>query len=192
AFPLYDSKRQVEEAVFTHKIPYLAHFEGSVRGLRPGAPVEFRGIQIGRVTDVRMELDPKTFAVHIPVTFDIEPERIHLLGEVSDLPPYQGMAALVRRGLRAQLQSGNLLTGELMVALDFHPEAPASELRMGGVYPEIPTVPTDIEQITKSVNQVLDKLASARIPELVDELRAVVISLNGLVSSPETSGTLVA
>src|SRR5215831_4261261 len=164
AFPLYDSKRQVEEAVFTHKIPYLAYFEGSVRGLRPGAPVEFRGIQIGRVTDIKMELDPKTFAVHIPVTFDIEPERIHLLGEVSDLPPYQGMAALVRRGLRAQLQSGNLLTGELMVALDFHPEAPASELRMGGVYPEIPTVPTDIEQITKSVNQVLDKLASAPYP----------------------------
>ena len=192
SFALYGTKHQVEEAAFTHKIPYVAYFEGSVRGLRAGAPVEFRGIQIGRVTAVKMELDPNTFTVRIPVTFDVEPERIHLEGKTSNLPPYQAMATLVRRGLRAELQSGNLLTGELMVALDFHPEAPAAELRTGGAYPEIPTVPTDIEQITKSVNQVLDKLASARIPELVDELRAVVSSFSGLVSSPDTSEALVA
>src|SRR5262249_21289954 len=157
---------------------------GSVGGLHPGAPLEFRGIKVGQVTDVRLEFDPKTLKARIPVTFDFEPDRVHLLEGDQPLKPYAGMAALIRSGLRAQLQSGNLLTGELLVTLDFHPEAPPAELRMGGVYPEIPTVPTDIEQITRSVNQVLNSLASAHIPELVDELRMVVNGLNGLVSSP--------
>jgi paraquat-inducible protein B len=192
AFQLFGSKRAVEESVYTRKVPYLAYFEGSVAGLRPGAPVEFRGIKVGRVTDVKMVLDPKTFTVRIPVTFEIEPDRLQLTAGEQEPPPYEGMAALIRHGLRAKLQSGNLLTGELLVALDFHPEGPPAELRMGGVYPEIPTVPTDIEQITRSVNQVLDKVASARIPELVDELRAVVGDINKLVSSPDTAGTLVA
>jgi len=192
AFALHASKRAVEESVYTRKVPYVAFFEGSVGGLHPGAAVEFRGIRVGSVTDVKMVLDPKTFTIRIPVTFDIEPDRVQLSAGEQTPPPYQGMAALIRHGLRAQLESGNLLTGELVVALDFHPEAPVAELRMGGAYPEIPTVPTDIEQIRKSVNQVLDKVASAHIPELVDELRVVVSSLNGLVSSPETAGTLLA
>jgi paraquat-inducible protein B len=192
AFTLHASKRAVEESVYTRKVPFVAYFEGSVGGLHPGAAVEFRGIRVGSVTDVKIVLDPKTFTIRIPVTFDIEPDRVQLSAGEQASRGYQGMEALIRHGLRAQLQSGNLLTGDLVVDLDFHPEAPAAELRMGGVYPEIPTVPTDIEKITKSVNQVLDKVASAHIPELVDELRAVVSSLNGLVSSPDTAGALLA
>jgi paraquat-inducible protein B len=192
SFALFPSKRAVEESVYTRKVPYIAYFEGSVGGLRQGAPVEFRGIKIGQVTDVRLMLDPKTFTARIPVTFELEPDRVQLTAGAQQPAPYVGMAALIRHGLRAQLQSGNLLTGELVVALDLHPEAPPAELRMGGTYPEIPTMPTDIEQITRSVNQVLDKFANAHIPELVDELRAVVNGLNGLISSPDTTGTLAA
>ena len=63
------------EAGFTQHIPYLVHFDGSVRGLRAGAPVEFRGIRVGTVTDVRLEIDAKQDTVRIPVTLAIEPQR---------------------------------------------------------------------------------------------------------------------
>ena len=191
-FRLFASRRQIDEAAFTKKIPFMAYFNGSVRGLRPGAPVEFRGIRVGRVTDVRMVLDSKTFDLSSPVSFEIEPGHVEIRGAAPGLARYQGMAQFVRRGLRAQLKSGNILTGELLVALDFHPEAPAGELRMGGVYPEIPTVPADMEEIARSVNEVLGKIASAPIPELLEEVRSVVAKLDALVGSPEAAGTLIA
>ncbi|HXV26229.1 MAG TPA: MlaD family protein [Alphaproteobacteria bacterium] len=191
-FRLFSSKRQVAESAYTLKIPYLAHFRGSVRGLRAGSPVEFRGVKVGRVTDVRLVLDPSDFELHIPVTFDIEPGHIEVRGSAARMEPYQGMAEMVRKGLRAQLKSGNILTGETVIALDFHPDVPAGELRMGGVYPEIPTVPTEIEELTRSVNEVLGKIAQAPIPELVEEVRGVVGKLDGLVGSPEMTGALLA
>jgi paraquat-inducible protein B len=122
-FPLFASLRDVTEAGYTQRIPYLVHFDGSVRGLRAGAPVEFRGIRIGSVTDVRLELDARSDSVRIPVTIEIEPQRIAVVQGTADAQPYEVMAALVERGLRAQLKSGNLLTGELLVDLDFHPTA---------------------------------------------------------------------
>ncbi len=191
-FSLFSSKRLVAESAYTLKIPYLAHFGGSVRGLRAGSPVEFRGVKVGRVTNVRLVLDPSDFELLIPVTFDIEPGHIEVRGSASSVKPYQGMAELVRKGLRAQLKSGNILTGETVIALDFHPDVPADELRMGGVYPEIPTVPTEIEEITRSVNEVLTKIAQTPIPELVEEVRGVIGRLDALVGSPEAMGTLLA
>jgi paraquat-inducible protein B len=100
---------------------------------------------------------------------------------------------MVQQGLRAQLKSGSLLTGELVVDLGFHPEAAPAELRMDArPHPEIPSVPAELEAITSSVNQVLSKIAGAQIPELVADLRHTVQGLNSLVSSPEIMGTLKA
>jgi paraquat-inducible protein B len=78
AFPLYASFHAVTAADYTEKIPYLVEFDGSVRGLRAGAPVEFRGIRVGSVTDVRLEIDPAKDTVRIPVTLDIEPQRLDI------------------------------------------------------------------------------------------------------------------
>ena len=108
-FPLFASLHAVTEADYTQRIPYLVHFDGSVRGLRAGAPVEFRGIRVGTVTDVRLEIDPAQDTVRIPVTLEIEPQRFVERGAGEER--YAVMAALVERGLRAQLKSGNLLTG---------------------------------------------------------------------------------
>ena len=87
------------------------------------------------------------------------------------------------QGLRAQLESGNLLTGELVVELAFHPEAPPAGLGAGaGPYPEIPSVPADLEPIKRSVNDVLDKLASLPIDRLVGRLDQTVQGINGLTT----------
>ena len=155
-FPLFASLRAVTEAGYTEKIPYLVHFDGSVRGLRAGAPVEFRGIRVGTVTDVRLEIDPKQDSVRIPVTLEIEPQRIGIERGPGD-ERYVVMAALVERGLRAQLKSGNLLTGELLVDLDFHPDSPPAKLDRSGTYPEIPSVPAGLEALEASVTDRLDQ-----------------------------------
>jgi paraquat-inducible protein B len=192
-FPLYENRRKVDEPVFTTRVPYLAHFTGSVRGLRAGAPVEFAGIQVGSVTDVRLVYDVDTKSLGVPVAFEIEPERVGVRGARPEMVPHALMRGLVQQGLRAQLKSGNLLTGELVVDLGFHPEAAPAELRTDtGGHPEIPSVPAELEAITSSVNQVLSKIVDAQIPELVADLRHTVQGLDRLVSSPETLGTLTA
>ena len=150
-FPLFENFRAVTESRFTDKVPYLVYFDGSVRGLRAGAPVEFRGMRIGSVTDVALEIDPKQEAVRIPVTIDIEPQRISMPSDEAQPEPYATMAALVERGLRAQLKSGNLLTGELLVDLDFHPDSAPAKLDTSGQYPRIPSVPTQLEVLTASI-----------------------------------------
>ena len=91
-----------------------------------------------------------------------------------------------KRGLRAQLKQGNLLTGELYVALDFHPNAPEAELDMNAQHPVIPSVPTDIEALTASVSGILDKLAALPLEELITDLRSTTQSINALASSPGT------
>ena len=186
AFPLFASFREVTEAGYTEKIPYLVQFDGSVRGLRAGAPVEFRGIRLGSVTDVRLEIDQAHDSVRIPVTLDIEPQRFGIERGAAGAQPYAVMAALVERGLRAQLKSGNLLTGELMVDLDFHPESPPAQLDRSGAYPRIPAVPAQLEALEASVTAVLNKLAALPLPELVDDLRRTVEGIDALVSSPDT------
>ena len=190
-FPLFESFASVGEAQFTEKIPYLVSFDGSVRGLSPGAPVEFRGIKVGRVTDISLVAEPETGSVRIPVAIEIEPQRVGMEGDMSDVQPFEMMTALVDRGLRAQLRQGNLLTGELYVSLDFHPEAPEAELDMRAKYPLIPSVPTDIEVLTASVTGILDKLAGLPLEDLVTDLRNTVQSINALASSDDT-GQIVA
>jgi paraquat-inducible protein B len=184
SFPLFASLNAVTEAGYTEQIPYLVHFDGSVRGLRAGAPVEFRGIRVGSVTDVRLEFVKD--AVRIPVTLEIEPQRFGVKLSAATAQPYATMATLVERGLRAQLASANLLTGELLVDLDFHPGSPPATLDRSGAYPEIPSVPAELEAMTASVSAALSKLAALPLPELVADLRQTIESVDALVSSPDT------
>jgi paraquat-inducible protein B len=166
----------------------VVYFDGSVRGLRPGAPVEFRGMRVGSVTDVRLELDPKQDTVRIPVTLGIEPQRIAVSDRAGDTEPYVAMAALVERGLRAQLKSGNLLTGELLVDLDFHPGNPPATLDQSGEVPRIPSVPTQFEVLTASLTEILNQLAALPLPELIADLRRTAQSIEDLASSSDTKG----
>ena len=99
SFPLFDSFGSVTESRYTKKLLYEVYFDGSVRGLRAGAPVEFRGMRIGSVTDVRLEIDPTQETVRIPVTFGIEPERIIMVGGTLAGERYAMMSSLVARGL---------------------------------------------------------------------------------------------
>src|SRR5919108_4005427 len=178
-FTLYDSYDAVTQAGYTTKVPYLIQFDESVRGLSPGAPVEFRGMRVGTVSDVGLQIDVATESIRIPVTIEIEPQRIQFTGtdDVEALikeSPYALMEKLVERGLRAQLQPGNLLTGQMLVDLGFHPNAAPANLDRSGEYPEIPSVPSEIDALTASASGILTELAALPLNELVQDLRSTV------------------
>jgi paraquat-inducible protein B len=184
-FQLYPNRTAMGEADFFEKFPFLMYFNGSVRGLEKGAPVEFRGIRVGSVTDVEMLIDIQAKTVQIPVHIVIEPQRVKRIGTPFK-DAYEGINALVEKGMRGQLKVGNLLTGQLYVSLDFYPDLPrATLIRRKGEPPEIPTVPTELEEITRSVSLVLERLASLPLEGLVEDARKMTQAIERLAATPD-------
>lgn len=189
-FRLYDTEDAIEEAVFAETFRWIAYFDGSVRGLSKGAPVEFKGIRIGEVVDVRLVFERSSGQHRIPVLLDIEPERVSVTGEgtvgrtINRDQHLTDMNRLIAAGLRARLKGGNLITGQLLVDLDFFPDEDAM-MRGTGDIPEIPTVPRSIEEITQSVTALLDKIQGLPLNELTESLTNTAKSVETLVSSDE-------
>lgn len=160
---------------------YVIYFSGSVTGLNVGAPVNFRGVRIGTVTAVEVELDVASSGIRTPIFVEIDQTKFRTVGgpvEEQDLDRI--LDDLVERGLRAQLLSESLVTGLKAVEFDFFPNTPAelSGAEAAAGVRELPTVPSDIEQLTA-------ELKGLPIAELADSSRDVMDGLSRLVSSPE-------
>ena len=189
-FTLYDSIDSIQEKAFTKKIIFILFFEGSVRGLNVDAPVEFKGIKVGSVVDIRLEFDSTDTSFRIPVLIEVEPERIIERVEGKVTSPYKTLKKLVDRGLRARLQTGSLLTGQLFVELDMHPDTPVQLVYEGGSYPELPTIPASLEQMTTSVKNILAKLEELDLDKVVAEMLGILEGANKLINAPELIGTV--
>jgi len=182
-FQLYSSYDDIAEAGYTQKVQYLLNFTGSVGGLEPGAPVTFRGMKIGSVQSLELEIDTSDYSVRVPVMIEIQPERAHIVGEDENSPSRDRMEQFIEKGLRAQLRSGSILTGSLLVALDFFPnDPPAKMVEVDGNF-VIPTVPSTIEQLTEKASVFFNKIADAPVAELIVELRNTVKSVDVLLTS---------
>ena len=124
-FTLHDSYESIHEGSYTRKIRFVLFFDGSVRGLNIGAPVEFEGIKVGSVVNLHLEYDPRDASFKIPVVIEIELERVVVRGDGKAPPPSETLQILVSQGLRARLGTGSLLTGKLFVELLMRPDMPA-------------------------------------------------------------------
>lgn len=184
-FTLYDDRRSIQEHAYTSKARFVLYFDESVRGLAVGAPVEFKGIKIGQVTGIRLEYEPKAAAFRIPVVIDIEPERVVERGAGLRAAPQAAFQALVKRGLRARLETGNLLTGQMFVALDMHPKTPVRLARDGGPYPELPTIPASVGQMTASLESILAKLDRIDLEGIGSNLKGTLAGTNRIANAPE-------
>ena len=183
-FELYPDKDAALSTPYGPQVGYQIYFGGSVRGVDVGTPVELLGIRVGRVTDVRLE--GEAGHLQVPVTLALDPERVLLhQGEL----PTEGqklqqstdaqMEMLVARGLRAELQTGSLLTGTKIVTLAFHPHAAKARLAFGGKYPVIPSIPgSGFDDMTESATRLLA------------DARNLVQGANQVLRSPELTGTL--
>ncbi len=174
--------------LLTEKNLYVMYFGGSVTGLQLGSPVSFRGVRIGSVSDIRVEYDPADASIRTPVFIEIEPDRILTIGdpgaalERRDDDARELVELLVERGLRGQLQTQSMVTGQLAIELDFHPDTPLERSGFDTEVPELPTVPSTLEQLTKTITEL-------PIEELVNSLLATVKSLEGLLGSAELQQT---
>jgi paraquat-inducible protein B len=175
-FPLYANRADAEQRHFTRTVAWLLRFDQSVRGLKAGAPVEFRGIEVGKVTDIRLEFDRDNARFRIPVRIAIEPERFMELGAGEKLRN-EVVDRLVASGLRAQLRTGNLLTGQLIVSLDIFENAKPAQVAWNGPIPELPTIPTPIEEITGNLTRLVERLGQLPVEQIGRELRASLESL---------------
>jgi len=184
-FSLYANYDEIIEKAYTRKMRFVVFFDSSVRGLEPGAPVEFKGIRVGSVAEVSLEFDSKDITFQIPVIIELEPERIVDRAQSEGHSAYQTVKTLIERGLRAQLQTGSLLTGKLYVALDMHPESPLTlTADNSSPLPEIPSMPGGFDQITTSLTSILGKLEKVQTDKIGDELLGLMQGANGMVNSP--------
>jgi len=189
-FTLYSNRDAAEKKDYAEKKLFLLNFDTSVRGLFPGAPVEFRGIQIGEVIDLKLEYDANKKSFEIPVLIVIEPGRLNMKKNTTPKDPEKVIDFLIAKGLHAQLKTGNLVTGQQYVALDFFPNAEPKRITYQGDYPIIPTLPTQIEEIASKVGQFITKLDKLPIEQIGKDLKDTVQGARRIANSPEIGETL--
>jgi len=188
-FKLHESYKSIWEN-FTHKFKYTLYFDGSLRGLNAGAPVEFRGTQVGSVKDITLQYNTVTNQLQTPVLIEIEPQRLQVVGGGGVPDPQQIVeiiSGFVQKGLRAQLKTRSLLTGQLFVEFEFHPEIPARIVGGNEKYPELPTIPNTIDSLQSDLARAANKMVPliSRIDETLEQTQKTLAALKGAMA-PES------
>jgi paraquat-inducible protein B len=165
---------------------WVAFFPGSVKGLNVGSPVVFRGVQVGQVTAIKVNFDPSELSINIPVMFETDPDRFRTIGPQTISDDAELHRALISQGLRAQLQLQSLVTGQLMINMDFFPETP---VKMFGVenaelgadvkpWWEIPTISTTLQDLEQALGQIDFK-------DITDDIKRAMDGIAKLATSPD-------
>ncbi|MCB1729728.1 MAG: intermembrane transport protein PqiB [Halieaceae bacterium] len=183
-YKLNASYAELEEDPFQYRAYFITRFSQSLRGLEPGAPVEYRGIQIGRVDRILMKelAIGKNVATGspIPVLIYLEPGRLGV-GDSPELIEFMRRTVQngLRTGLRASLQTGSLLTGKMYVSLDFYPDMePVAAEEFEG-YAVIPTIPSGLGRIEQQVASLLDKFNALPLEDTVGNANSALGALDG-------------
>ena len=174
-YPLFRSESEAQAAGYSQQLRFVSYFSGSVRGLAVGAPVELYGIQVGTVTGINLELDQQGKSSRVVVHMEVQPQRF--MNDV-DASPAHTLAvtqAMVARGLRAQLQSANLLTGQSLIGFDFQPGAAPAQAHQQGDEVEVPNIAGGgFESVTRDLSQVAQKLESLPLDQIGANLNDAV------------------
>jgi paraquat-inducible protein B len=177
--------------LFSEKRPYVLFFDEPIDGLSVGAPVKFRGVTIGSVTDIKLRFDNNDLSMDIPVFIETEPDRIQTKDPAKENKILakqrhkENMEKLIKQGLRAQLQTDSLVTGKLFIAVDMHPDKPPRLLGAIQGYQEIPTILSTMQQLTKTIEDL-------PLEELVDKTMSAVEGIDKLVNSPDLTASISA
>ena len=176
----------------TEVLTFQLYFKESLRGLTAGAPVDFHGITLGEVKAVDLEFEPDTHLFKFPVTINLYPERLRSrVRNGMDMPPNaaeqrERIDALVANGLRAQLRTGNLLTGQLYVALDFFPDAKKASLDWNERPPRMPTQQGTFGELQAMVGGLTKKIDAVPIDRIGAELEHTLADARGLIKRLDT------
>jgi paraquat-inducible protein B len=155
----------------------VIYFSGSVTGLSVGAPVNFRGVRVGQVTDIRLQFEANDLSARIPVFITLNSRKVRMLGgpsklNVSDVP----FEKFIEKGLRAKLAIQSFVTGQLDVELDFEPDTPAVFIGDDPDANEIPALRSEFDSLR-------DQLTQLPLHQITDELRATMASIRQLADT---------
>ena len=172
---------------FSHREEFVLFFEDSVKGLNIGAAVDFRGVNIGTVKEIKVVVAKDDFSLLIPVFIEIDPDRITFestskLRQLVEVGTY--VQLLIDNGLKAQLSMQSLITGQLGIPLDFYPDRP---LRLVGAEPSYEEIPT-IESSLSALSKTLENLPLA---EIADKVEKTLDAIEKLATSPDLKQSLV-
>ncbi|WP_261533775.1 PqiB family protein [Burkholderia multivorans] len=169
----------------------VMNFNQSLRGLGIGAPVDFRGIVLGEVTNIGIDYDPKTKNFTMPVTMNVYPERLgrrfrETIASKGEAARLEIVQRLVQHGLRGQLRTGNLLTSQLYVALDFFPKAPPAKVDVSHQPLELPTVPNTLDELQLQVADIAKKLDKVPFDQIGANLNSALSNADKLFKQLDT------
>jgi paraquat-inducible protein B len=192
AFELFADQVQALRNPERDVLKLMLVFDESVRGLTPGAVVDFRGIAIGEVAAVKIEIDPAGHKVLMPVEVNLYPDRLRQRS-VGKIPPKLDakqraafLEGMVAKGLRAQMRTGNLLTGQLYIALDFFPGAPKAAIDWKTSPPELPTTPGSLQELQASLKVIASKIDKIPFEQISTDLRQTLQSANAMITRLDT------
>jgi paraquat-inducible protein B len=181
--------------LFRQTRDFVLYFDNSVNGLHVGAPVKLKGVEIGAVKDIRLQLQPNSQLDKIPVIVEIDLEKLTSRGATSvaraDIETLR--QTVIQRGLRGQLLMESLVTGLLYVGLDFFPDTPVRLVQEPGgkyKYPEIPTTPTTLEVAQDAITSMITKLQDIDFKDIAKSLDQTVNGINHTVNSPDLEASI--
>lgn len=175
---------------FQQTFPLVAFFDGSVNGLTLGAPVKFKGVDIGAVNHIFIQLEPKDRDARIPVYFTLDSEKMRRAGVKPAGDATAAIESAIQKGLRAQLQTESFLTGVLYVELNYYPDSPATFVGSWDGTLEIPTMPTQLEQAREVVKQVVGKLDEIDFKAMIDSLTGAADGIRDFATSEDLKKTI--
>lgn len=165
-------------------VQILMYFDQSLRGLTKGAPIDFRGIELGNVKSINVEFDSSYRQLRMPVIAEVYPSRLSRGREFD--PNKQVLREFIQRGLRAQMKTGNILTGQNYIAIDFFPKAKPAEMKFtdAGIA-VIPTIPSELSGLQAQVSQIADKLTKFPLNEIGQDVRKTLANMNTAINSTD-------
>jgi paraquat-inducible protein B len=188
-FPIFSGRTDAFKLPSRDPQTFVVVFKQSLRGLAPGAPVEFQGIPIGEVTSIQAQVDAETMEFSAPVTIRLDATRLGVkvvdlpLGETLDTARRKFMDAMIARGVRAQLRSGSLLTGALFVAFDVFPDAPPVTVDWSQQPVHLPTIAGELAAIEARAASIVKKIDEMPLKQIGDDLRNVLADLDRTLQS---------
>jgi len=177
--------------LFKETRKHVLYFEGSVKGLNIGSPVLYRGVQVGAVKNIIIRSYVKDLKSYIPVIIEVYPDKFEVITHGEDMrAPHERIPKLIEIGLRAQLVTQSLITGQLLIELDMHPGTPIVLKNLDEEYSEIPTIPSTLARLGKTLEKLDLKEISARLISILASVDRILKNPNIEASLHELKGAL--
>jgi paraquat-inducible protein B len=168
-------------ALFRERVPMVTFFPGSIQGLSVGAQVQFEGVTVGRVTGIELSYSPESGRFSVPVSYEVWPDSVRILGTASDDPPGTILRRLVKdSGLHARLESLSFVTGQYIIALQLAPGRPLRLVKDPSDVVEVPSLEATRDRVTEMVENL-------RIDDLANEVALTLASIRQLIGSDDLS-----